>query len=249
MAIIEVLKQADVDGSDIKYKKNAAKPKIKSADKEVSLNNLNKKATYAYDFGKDTNPEMAYGKLKTERSIVTAILSTVFMSLIIFGVLFGGIFGLFKLFDLELVLFHEKNYYSLDMFNSELLNFLLTFIVLLLVVSFIAVIIINLSVKVRFRKAYLSKSNVYVYDVFLGMFNVLIFTVIGYIFFVILDGYNKDFMSLIDKGIVSSEVKLDILGVFRYLIVIISAVFMSLNTIRGISIAHKKNEFIFKNHL
>ncbi len=249
MAIIEVLKQADVDGSDIKYKKNAAKPKIKSADKEISLNNLNKKATYAYDFGKDTNPEMAHGKLKTERSIVTAILSTMFMSFIIFGILFGGIFGIFKLLKLEFVLFEQKKYYSLDMFNSELVIFLLTFFVLLLVVSFIAVIIINLSVKVRFRKAYLSKSNVYVYDVFLGMFNVLIFTIIGYIFFVILDGYNKDFIDFIDKGIVSSEVKLGIIDAFKYIIVVVSAVFMSLNTIRGISIAHKKNEFIFKNHL
>ena len=59
MAIIEVLKQGEVDGSDIKYKKNAAKPKIKSADKEVSLNSLNQKATYAFDFGiENKNPEM-----------------------------------------------------------------------------------------------------------------------------------------------------------------------------------------------
>ena len=33
MAIIEVLKQGEVDGSDIKYKKNESKPKIKNVDK------------------------------------------------------------------------------------------------------------------------------------------------------------------------------------------------------------------------
>lgn len=250
MAIIEVLKQGEVDGSDIKYKKNAAKPKIKSADKEVSLNNLNQKATYAFNFGDENkNPEMVHGRLKTERSIAGAILSTLLMVFAIGGGLVGIVFAIFKLFNLKLVLFSEKNYYSLDMFYNELGKFLLTFFVLLLLVSFVFVFLINLSVKVRFRKSYLSKTNVYVYDVFLGMLNVLIFSIIGFVFFQVLNGYYNDFKLWIDQEILDPEVNLGMINAFKYIVVIISALFMSLNSIKGISIAHKMNEFIFKNHL
>ncbi|MBE6145591.1 MAG: hypothetical protein IKM55_01865 [Bacilli bacterium] len=249
MAIIEILKQGEVDGSDIKYKKNAAKPKIKSADKEVSLNSLNKKKTSSFDFSKNDNPEMAYGKLKTERGIVGIILSTLFMVLLLGGGLIGIIFGLLKIFDMKIVLFQKKNFYSVQIFNSEFGIFLLTLLALLIIVSIVFVIIINLSVKVRFRKSYLSKTNVYVYDTFLVVLNILIFSIIGLVFFLITDGYYKEFSSWISEGLLPLGVKLDIMNLFKYVIVIISAIFMSLNSFRGIAITHKKNEFIFRNHL
>lgn len=249
MAIIEILKQGEVDGSDIKYKKNAAKPKIKSIDKEVSLNSLNKKKTGSFNFSKNDNPEMAYGKLKTERGIIGIIISTLLMVFGVGGALIGIVHVLLKIFDLKIVLFQNKNFYSMNEFESELGLFLLTILVLLIIVSIVFVLIINLSVKIRFRKSYLSKTNVYVYDTFLIMLNILVFTIIGVIFFRITDGYYKDFSNWIDVGILDPETNLGIIGLFKYLIVIVSALFISLNSYRDISIVHKKNDFIFRNHL
>ena len=249
MAIIEVLKQGEVDGSDIKYKKNAAKPKIKSADKEVSLNSLNKKKTNSYDFSKNDNPEMAYGKLKTERGIVGIIISTLLMVFAVGGALIGIIWGILKIFDLKIVLFQKKNFYSMKVFESELGIFLLTVLILLTIVSIIFVLIINFSVKIRFRKSYLSKTNVYVYDTFLIALNILVFSIIGFVFFAITDGYYKGFSSWIADGTLDPETNLGIIGLFKYLMVIVCALFISLNSYRGISITHKKNDFIFRNHL
>ena len=249
MAIIEVLKQGDVDGNDIKYKKNESKPKIKTADKEITLNSLNKKKTSNFNFVKNDNPEMAFGALKTERGIVGAILSTLFMLVILVIVFFGGGFLLLKILELKIELFHEKNFYSLQTFNSDLGALLLTITSFILIVSIILVIFTNLSVKIRFRKSYLSKTNVYVYDTFLIVLNTLVFSIIGFIFFRITDGYYNEFKMWISNGTIDPEVNLNIMNLFKYLIVIISALFISLNSIRGISITHKKNEFIFKNHL
>lgn len=100
------------------------------------------------------------------------------------------------------------------MFESELGIFLLTLLALLIIVSVVFVLIINFSVKVRFRKSYLSKSNVYVYDTFLIMLNILVFTIIGFVFFLITDGYYKEFSTWIENGVLDPETNLGIIGLF-----------------------------------
>jgi hypothetical protein len=164
-------------------------------------------------------------------------------------VFFGGGFLLLKILELKIELFHEKNFYSLQTFNSDLGALLLTITSFIFIVSIILVIFTNLSVKIRFRKSYLSKSNVYVYDTFLIVLNILIFSIIGFVFFRITDNYYSIFTGMINDGIVDPEANLGILNLFKYLIVIISSLFISLNSFRGITITHKKNEFIFRNHL
>lgn len=249
MAIIEVLKQGNVDGNDIKYKKNEAKPKIKSADKSISLSNLNQKSNHSYNFSNDSNSELSHGRLKTERGIVGTIYSTIFLVFIISVIICGITYAIFKIFNLDFAFFEEKKYYSLEVFNSKLGMFLLTLLFLILSISFLYVFLINIVVKTRFKKRYLSKTNVYVYDAFLCMFNVFIFTIIGVIFFFLLDGYYNEFIKWINEGIIEEGVNLSIISVFKYLISVIVALFMSLNSIRGISITYKKNEFVFRNHL
>ena len=249
MAIIEVLKQGEVDGSDIKYKKNAAKPKLKSIDNEVSLNSLNQKKKTVFEFTKNENPEMVRGHLKTERGVVGIIFSTMLMFFLLLVGFSGLIFSVFKVYDLKFELFVKKSVYTLKDFNVELLCFLLTLIILLVIISLVLVIFINFSVKVRFRKSYLSKSNVYVYDTFLIVFNIFIFSIVGVVFFYVLDGYYVEFKNWINEGLINSEVNLWLVNLFKYIIVIISAIFISLNSFKGISITHKANEFIFKNHL
>ena len=195
------------------------------------------------------NPEMAYGKLKTERCIMGIIVSTLLMFFGIGGALIGIVYALLKVFDLKIVLFQKKEFLFDKSVWVWIRYFLLAVLALLIIVSVVFVLIINFSVKVRFRKSYLSKSNVYVYDTFLIMLNILVFTIIGFVFFLITDGYYKEFSTWIENGVLDPETNLGIIGLFKYLIVIVSALFISLNSYRGISITHKKNDFIFRNHL
>ena len=111
------------------------------------------------------------------------------------------------------------------------------------------VIFINLSVKIRFRKSYLSKTNVYIYGMFICILNVLLYTLLAVVFFNIINSYNTLFVEWYGKNMIDPEASLDILGIFKYVIVVVVAVFMSLNSFRGIAIIHKKNQFIFENHL
>ena len=160
----------------------------------------------------------------------------------------GGIFSVFRIFDLRFVLFDEKKYYSFSAFNSELGRCLLTLLVLLIIISFIFVLFINISVKIKFKKAYLSKSNVYVYDLFICMFYILVFSIIGFVFFTILNNYYIDFGLWIRKGKVDPEVNLGIVNIFKYVIVIVTSLFISFNSIKGVSITNKMNNFVLKSH-
>ena len=249
MAIIGIVKQVELDGSDKKYKKNAPKPKVKSVDKEVSLNSLNLNTKKTYDFGKDKNPEMAYGKLKTERGITRTIFSTIFNVFFFIAIVVGGVFAFFKISGLSFNLFELRDYYTLQQFNSDLGKFILILLGMLMVSSFLMLIFINLSVKIRFRKSYLSKTNVYIYGMFICILNVLLYTLLAVVFFNIINSYNTLFVEWYGKNMIDPEASLDILGIFKYVIVVVVAVFMSLNSFRGIAIIHKKNQFIFENHL
>jgi hypothetical protein len=174
---------------------------------------------------------MTYGKLKIKRGIVGLILTILFMVLLLGGGLIGLIFVLLKIFDMKIVLFRKKNFYSVQIFNSKFGIFLLNLLVLLIIVSFVFIFLIDLSVKIRFRKSYLSKMNVYVYDTFLVVLNILIFYIIGLVFFLIIDAYYKEFSSWISEGMLLFGLKLDIINLFKYVIVIISAIFMILNSL------------------
>ena len=84
---------------------------------------------------------------------------------------------------------------------------------------------------------------------FICILNVLLYTLLAVVFFNVINNYNILFIEWYGKNMIDPEASLDILGVFKYVVVIVVAVFMSLNSFRGIGITHKKNKFIFENHL
>lgn len=246
MSIIEIVKD---EKEEVKVEEAEKKPNTKTFEEEITLDSLNSKKRETIKFTHNNNVSNKNGENKEECSIIGSIFFTLLIVLIVSGILIGGSLILLNVLDLKIELFQKNNYYSVEMFNSALAMFLITIFIFMVIISIIFVLIINTSVKLRFRKRYLSKTNVYLYDAFLCTLNVFVFSIIGVVFFVILNNYNNDFASWIKDGIVDPGVRLDIVNVFKYVIVVISALFISLNSLRGISIVHKKNDFIFQNHL
>lgn len=225
------------------------KPKVKSIDKSHSLNNLNSNYEYTYDFEKEKSPEWVHGRLKTERGITKIIFSTMITVVLIMVGLVALAFVAVKVLSLDVRFFTKDTYYSLEYFNSELGRMLLTLFILLLLICIITSFVINLAVKIRFRKSYLSKSNVYVYDIFIAMWNALVYSFIAVVFFVIINNYDVVISGLMAEELIAPKANIDILNSYKYLIVVIVAVFIALNSIRGIAITYENNKFVFENHL
>lgn len=242
MSVVDKLKHNTEDN-----KQQSSKPR--NIDKGMSLNHLNQNASSTFDFGKNSNPGIGFGNQKTERGITGIIFSTIFIVLLLIGIVAGAVFAFFKFTDYKFIFFEEKNYYSLQYFNSELGKLLLLLLALLLLICIVCVFIINFAVKGRFKNSYLSKTNVYIYDIFIGMLNVLIFSLIAYGFFIVINNYHAEFTKWVAEKMVDPEVKFDILNLYKYLIVIIVAIFIALNSLRGIAITYEKNKFMFENHL
>lgn len=241
MAILEVVKD------DYQGKKNNRRNT--TIEEDDTLNNLNRKGSSSFDFSKDRNPEMAFGRLKKERGICGAIVSTIINCLIFIGVTAGAVFAVLKYFNFDITFFPEKNYYSVNAFNLEMMKFLLILFILLILSCFLCSLFVNISIRFRFRESYLKPSNVYVYDTFLMVLNIILFVFIAVVFFYIVNNYNNILSKWYADNILDSGVNLGILEVFKYVIVIIVAVFISLNSLIGIKITYKKNKFIFENHL
>lgn len=246
MSIIEIVKD---ENEEVKNGEIETKQNVKTFEDEITLECLNSKKREVNKITHSKNLATMNRNNKEESSIIESILATLLMVFFIGGIIVGGSLVLLNVLDLKIELFEKNNYYSVEMFNSSLAMFLITILIFMTILSIVFVFIINTSVKLRFRKQYLSKTNVYVYDAFLCTLNVFVFSIIGVIFFVILNNYNNDFTAWIKEGIVDPGVKLDIVNAFKYVIVVIAALFISLNSLRGISIVHKKNDFIFQNHL
>ena len=243
MSVVDMLKH------NTEESKQQQSSKSRNVEKGMSLNHLNQNVSSTFDFGKNSNPGIGFGNQKTERGITGTIFSTIFTVLLLIAIVVGVVFVFFRFTDYKFIFFEEKNYYSLQYFNSELGKLLLLLLVLLLLICIVSVFIISFAVKSRFKKSYLSKTNVYIYDIFIGMLNVLIFSLIAYGFFVVINNYHAEFTNWVAEKMVDPEVKFDILNLYKYLIVIIVAIFIALNSLRGISITYEKNKFMFENHL
>lgn len=210
-----------------------------------SLNRLNNADKgYNYDFGnsgKNKNKE----RLKNERTILSACLFTFFRVFI--GILvFVGLFFLVTSF-LDFEFFYQQSSYTTKEFNEELRNCIILLFSSLLIVCVILKVYINSVVRACFKKKYLSKFNIYIYDVFLVLLNVISYILLAVIYFYIINGIYGDFKSWLDLGIISKEGNIEIINWFKYVVVVMISIFMSVNSFTGFSIVYKKNKFIFED--
>lgn len=190
--------------------------------------------------------------IKNETSLISAVLGVIFSSFImtLIDVIFlsGIIFLILYFTDLA---GKVKSFFSLISSNIGVTHlFCIIVIICLIIVCFLAKGNIRGSIKRKFKYKYLSKINIYVYDVFVGLWNFIFYIFIIVLFFIIVNNYSDIFDLFVKlKFITANNVKLDGYNYVKYIIVVIASIFMSLNAMRDITLVHKLNQFVFDEEM
>ena len=157
---------------DVSLSENIDTAKNNGLYSEASITNLNNNDTKEYSYNFSDNSGMNGDELKVERDLVSTCGLT-FIKIIIFtAVILGLLYLGFGYLDSKVSLFPYQSSYTAKEFNEYLRrSFLLMFLILSFGCSLVMVIITNIVTK-EFKRNYLSKLNVYIYDVFTVLLNV-----------------------------------------------------------------------------
>lgn len=209
-----------------------------------SLNNVNN--DYNYDFGSTHANQLKDNVIKNETKLIGACLSTAFKTIIkfIFIFLIGYFVVEFSGFDL-----FKAGEYSKEVFNEELNKAIMVMGISLFVLCFFVKGFINGSIKSVFKRKYLNKVNVYVYDVFVVIFNILSYVGVSVLYFYLIDVYYERLSNWKEAGRVLEDVNIEILNYLKYGIVVIVAIFIAFNVLRSLSIVHSKNKYVFEDEI
>ncbi len=246
MAIVKIEKElkSSVNSSNSYNKQQEVLPGASL----TSLNNSNDE--YKFDFG-NNSAGMSNGKLKNEIGIVAACIRTAISSLIKLAVFVGIIYVVLKYvkLDIDLSCFSGKAYLTESSYWDEFLKVGLILGLSLFIVCFMSKLFINGSIKKTLKKNYLSKLNTYIYDGFVAVYNVIIYVLVAVCYFMIINNIFDKIEKLKDAGKIIEGVNIELFNLFKYGVVVIVAIFIALNILKGISIAYKKNKFVFEEQL
>lgn len=213
-----------------------------------NINTMNKAEEYSYDFASDhVHEEETTERLKVERDIITTCLSTFFkmtiLSAIIIFLLYLGI----SYFNTKVEIFPYQSSYTATEFNDYLKR---SFILLFLILSFgcsMIMILSNAIVNNQFKKHYLSKINIYIYDVFISIINATIYCIGGWLMFLIVDNLYNKFLFWQTAGSIMGSVNIDTINIFKYVITSVIAIFIVISSFSIWGIVHKSNKFVFED--
>lgn len=217
----------------------------------VSLNLLNNSnEDYKFDFG-NNSAGMNNGKLKNEIGITSACVKTAISSFVKLGVFLALIFIIIKYvkIDIDLTWFDDKAYLTKDMYWDEFLRVSLMLGLSLLIICFMNKLFINGSIRKTLKKNYLNKMNIYIYDGFIAVLNVVSYVIICIIYFVDINNTFDKIEKLESVGKIIEGIDIELFNLLKYGVVIIVSVFIALNIFRGVSIIYKKNKFVFEEQL
>lgn len=202
---------------------------------------------YAYDFEADHEKDtgMDEGKIKVERDVITTCLSTfikvVVMSCLLLVLLYLG----FLYLDSKVELFPYQSSYTAIEFNEYLRrSIILMFLLLAFGCSIFMILMTNVVTK-QFKRHYLTKFSVYVYDVFTSFINFVIYCVGAWCMFQVVDGLYEKFVFWEQAGTIVGSVNIETINIFKYVITSVVAVFIVINTFSIVGIVHKNNKFAF----
>lgn len=246
MGIVKIEKELKSNVNRVEAKKR--QQEILPGASLNSLNNSNKE--YHFDFG-NNSAGMNNGKLKNEIGIMPACIKTAISSIIKIVVFIGIIFLVLKYakLDIDLSWFSEKSYLTKDSFWDEFLRVGLIMGLSLLIICFITKLFINSSIKRVLKKNYLSRMNTYIYDGFIAVYNVIIYVILAFIYFININKTYKVLEKLRDSKLIVEGINIELFNLFKYGVVIVISVFIALNVLRGISIIYKNNKFVFEEQL
>lgn len=216
---------------------------------ESTIDYLNNEEEYNYDFASDHTDTLGMedGRLKNERDIFTTCLATFAKIIIISGILLVLLYLGFSYLDTKVELFPYQSSYTSIEFNEYIRR---SFILLFLLLSFgcsILMIIMTNVVSKQFKNHYLSKINIYIYDVFTILLNTIIYIFGGWCMFNIINNLYEKFVFWQNAGTILGSVNIETINIFKYVITSVIAIFIVINSFSICGIVHKKNKFVFEN--
>lgn len=229
-----------------------ASPQPVQVNQTDSLNGLNTVSTKKERKEKKETIKdlgMYKGRLKTEINIVPVSVTT-FIKTIIYLLIFALIILLVCLYgDFKLIVFSNKLTFTVKQFNIGLIKYFGFLTVLLVVFSLVVKRAINRSVRGNFKKRYLSKKNIYIYDGVLVALNIILYLILILIFFGIINWINKDLGIMLTNEVLAKGSKVGLINIFKYVALIYLVIMMVLNSFKCIDIVYAKNRFIFDEEI
>lgn len=220
---------------------NVTKGNKKANNNPVNQNYMNVSNNLYNDYD---SVGMNGNTIKSEASIIEVCLKSVVEISVILAILIALLFIGTNIFNFQFVLFTKLDEYTLSSYNSEVRRSFVFLSVALLVVCFIVKIVINNAIRGRFSKKYLRKINIYIYDGFITIINIILYILIGVFFFYLVDEINI----IIQNGYFVEEVNKGVIDIFKYVVVVVITIFGVLNSFTGMSIIHKKNKFVLEDY-
>lgn len=210
------------------------------------LNNLNNDSHY--DFGSDKVSVNDRDVIKLEEPIVKCCINTFTKSFLKVGIVCLICYLLLKVFNVDFKIFLVQDY-SKEIFYSELRKLFIIVSIILLLVCILIKISINGSIKSVFKRKYLNKVNVYIYDVFSVILNIIMYSVTSSVCFYYLNMYYDRLEKWQEIGRLVKNANIEIINWFKYAVVIVVAIFIAVNSLKSISIIHSRNEFRLEDEI
>ena len=197
-----------------------ASPQPVEVDQTVNLDGLNSVRTKETRKEKKERKEtikdlgMYKGRLKTEINIVPVSINTYIKTfvylLIALIILLVCIYG-----DFKLIVFSNKLTFTVKQFNIGMIKYFVFLTVLLVAFSLVVKRAINRAVRGNFKKRYLSKKNIYIYDGVLVVLNVILYLILILMFFGIVNWINKDLGIMLTDKVLAQGSKVSIINIFN----------------------------------
>ena len=205
----------------------------------------------SYDFtpSKVKDSGMSRGHVKKEYSLFGICISTICLTLFVF--LLTGLIAwiITKVAHVNISVFPYKDSFTAQEFNSCLRRSFLILSGLLIGLCILVLFSINMTVNSRFINHYLSKYNIYIYDVYVLIINFLTYVGIIYIFFMEITKLNNAFKHWLEDGVITEKVNINTINIFKYVVIIVVVIFMVANSFSLVGIIHKKNRFVFEEEM
>ncbi len=198
---------------------------------------------------KEEDTSQYKGKLKTESTIFGICFKSILLSylflVILAGVIIIGYYVLQRYGLIHFELFPYQETYTVKEFNQYNMKMMGVLALVTVIVSLFVLIAVRWSVQSGLRKKYLSKTNIYIYDVFMIILNILFFVLIIMAMFQMLDNYHEQFELLVQLGKIDGPVNTETIVHFKMFVVIISSMVLAISAYFDVDLIHRKNKFVF----
>ena len=248
MAVISVEKNSvtKVEGSTTE---DVNKARSIGDDNLGALNNTNSSYEFTPLKAKNKDSGMSFGHVKKEYGLLGICISTLIIILLAF-VFFVMVYLIAtKGFKLNIKVFPVRDSYTAAEYKASLKKCFLILSGLLVGLCILIRLVVSLTVRTRFIRHYLAKFNIYAYDIYVLAINFFLYLGVIYIFFSEVNKLHNSFVRWVSEGIIKESVKVDTINIFKYIVIVVTVVFMVINSFTLVGIIHKKNRFVFEEEM